>query len=74
MSQGLSFGRSLANWYALRLIDELRAVLWVLPEAEHRPPWAKELAERIKHTLPEESDLQRWRSKQTQPKASERDA
>jgi hypothetical protein len=73
VSSGLSFSRTLANWYALRLVDELRACL---------PLCGPEILEgyvidghrrRILNTLPDESDLKRWRQKQTQPKASVRD-
>lgn len=75
---GLSFSRTLANWYALRLTDELVHVLRALPSSALEPeplgqPWAHELAERIRHTIPEEASLLNWRRKQTQPKASARD-
>ncbi len=75
---GLSFSRTLANWYALRLTDELVHVLRSIPASalEAAPlgqPWARELAERIRRTIPEEASLLRWRQKQTQPKASVRD-
>lgn len=81
VSAGLSFGRTLANWYALRLADELRGCIFfldkLLAQDQRLGPTTEETAalrKRIEHALPEAREMERWRAKHTQPKASSRDA
>ena len=87
-AQGLSFGRTLANWYALRLADELRLCLPLTEPAEWPKDgdftpailtgktlaWLDLNRQRILRSLPDPADLERWRAKQVQPKNSNRDA
>src|SRR5258707_15848224 len=84
VSAGLSFSRTLANWYSLRLADELRLTLPLIERLagieelrSTRSAMGPELEahrRRILDALPDLADLERWRGKQVQVKDSARDA
>lgn len=84
VSAGLSFSRTLANWYAIRLTEELRLTLPLIEklagvEEVHGVrsalgPLLEEHRQRILRSLPDPADLERWRAKHVQPKDSAHEA